>query len=509
MADVINESLSVTPTASETPTIVLDGNSAAVSAGGNGIAGRLELANASGQARATLAAADGSLSLRDAGGVIGAEIAASGNLTLGGPAGDGDLYLKDSAGTTRVELDGQNQLLRLRNASAQEVGLLGPNASLTLGGNGSGGDIVLRDSTGQERARLTAASQRLRLRSSDGGIVADLGPNGNLVLGGAGGSDGDILLKDAAGTTRLEFDAQNQLLRIRNAANQEVGRLGDNANLRLGGNGSDGDVVLSDSQGAIRLELDADNQFLRIRNAGGLEVGRLGQNANLVLGGNDSDGDVDLYDGNGRRRILLNGDGNSISLYDAAGNQVFSLGGDSNLRLGGHGTDGDILLYPSGVNDIFSTADATIHLDANAGDITLRNADCAEEFEVQPDVCAEPGTVMALADDGRLRPSDRPHQRSVVGVVSGAGGYRPGIVLDRQPGERQQRRPIALVGKAWVKVTDEGGAIAVGDLLTSSATAGHAMRASDPLRAFGAVLGKALAAHRHGSGLIPMVIVLQ
>jgi hypothetical protein len=35
------------------------------------------------------------------------------------------------------------------------------------------------------------------------------------------------------------------------------------------------------------------------------------------------------------------------------------------------------------------------------------------------------------------------------------------------------------------------------------------MRAADPARAFGAVIGKAMAAHPHGEGLIPMVIALQ
>jgi len=149
-----------------------------------------------------------------------------------------------------------------------------------------------------------------------------------------------------------------------------------------------------------------------------------------------------------------------------------------------------------------------IHLDGQAGDITLRNADCAEEFELMPQVVAEPGTVMALGEDGKLRPSCRDHETGVVGVVSGAGAYQPGIVLDKQPGGGH-RRPIALVGKAYVKVTDEAGPIRIGDLLTTSSTEGHAMRATDPMRGFGAVIGQAIAAHASGRGLIPMVIALQ
>ena len=70
-------------------------------------------------------------------------------------------------------------------------------------------------------------------------------------------------------------------------------------------------------------------------------------------------------------------------------------------------------------------------------------------------------------------------------------------------------RPIALVGRAWCKVDASHGAIGVGDLLTSSPTAGHAMIANDAKRAFGAVIGKALAPHAEGLGLVPILIALQ
>jgi hypothetical protein len=52
-------------------------------------------------------------------------------------------------------------------------------------------------------------------------------------------------------------------------------------------------------------------------------------------------------------------------------------------------------------------------------------------------------------------------------------------------------------------------AIAVGDLLTTSATPGHAMKAIDPLKAFGSVIGKALCPLNAGQGMIPILIALQ
>jgi hypothetical protein len=142
------------------------------------------------------------------------------------------------------------------------------------------------------------------------------------------------------------------------------------------------------------------------------------------------------------------------------------------------------------------------------GDIRLPNADCAEEFATAETTCTEPGTVMVLGVDGALVESCSPYDRRAAGVVSGAGGLRPAIVLDRRP-PHENRTPIALVGKAFCKVDATYAAIEVGDLLTTSATPGHAMKAADPTKAFGAVIGKALRPLASGKGLIPILIALQ
>jgi hypothetical protein len=46
-------------------------------------------------------------------------------------------------------------------------------------------------------------------------------------------------------------------------------------------------------------------------------------------------------------------------------------------------------------------------------------------------------------------------------------------------------------------------------MLTTSVVPGHAMKAVDRLRAFGAVIGKALRPLNAGQGLIPILIALQ
>ena len=142
------------------------------------------------------------------------------------------------------------------------------------------------------------------------------------------------------------------------------------------------------------------------------------------------------------------------------------------------------------------------------GDIRLVNADCAEDFDVAIDGTAEPGTVVVCDADGALRPSMSPYDKKVVGIVSGAGGYKPAIVLDRQE-SLQHRAPVALMGKVFCNVDAAEHAIEVGDLLTTSSSPGHAMKATDPSRAFGAVIGKALRPLASGRGKIPVLVALQ
>ena len=144
--------------------------------------------------------------------------------------------------------------------------------------------------------------------------------------------------------------------------------------------------------------------------------------------------------------------------------------------------------------------------DVTAFDVKLTGGDIAEEFGTA--VGAEPGTVMVIGEGGSLTQSSLGYDRMVAGVISGAGDLKPGVVLDRRPGETG-RSPLAMVGKVYCKVDATYGPIAIGDLLTTSPTPGHAMKAADQSRAFGCVIGKALRRLESGSGLIPILVALQ
>jgi hypothetical protein len=278
---------------------------------------------------------------------------------------------------------------------------------------------------------------------------------GNILAGGDG-SDGDLVLRNGTGQNRIRLDA-------------------DGANGWFGGNGEEGNVVLFAASGDNETTSQA---TIQLDGGGG----------NIFVGGNGSDGDLVLRNGTGQNRIRLDADG-------------------ANGWFGGNGEEGNVVLFAaSGDNE--TTSQATIHLNGGTGDIILQNADCAEDFEVETLETAEPGTVMVIGDGSRLRVSNQAYDRCVAGIVAGAGKYRPGIILGRKKGE-PNCLPIALMGRVYCKVDADQGAIKVGDLLTTSSTPGYAMKASDPRRAFGSVIGKALDCLDAGQGLIPVLVTLQ
>jgi len=145
------------------------------------------------------------------------------------------------------------------------------------------------------------------------------------------------------------------------------------------------------------------------------------------------------------------------------------------------------------------------------GHLEFAGADCAEEFRLSSHATpstTEPGTVMVIDRSGGVRLSERPYDRCVAGVIAGAGDYRPGVVLGREP-DSTDVVALALIGRVYCKVDASFGAIEVGDLLTTSPTPGHAMKATDAVRAFGCVLGKALQPLASGRGLVPVLVALQ
>ena len=187
--------------------------------------------------------------------------------------------------------------------------------------------------------------------------------------------------------------------------------------------------------------------------------------------------------------------------------QGFGVAGTCEQGIGVFGSGGTLAAQFEGKVTISGGLEVTGDIETHDVVLTV-GGDCAEDFDVVPDVTVEPGTVMVINEFGALQESCQAYDKRVAGVISGAGDYKPGILLDKQR-SRENRMPVALLGKVYCKVDAQWAPIQVGDLLTTSPTPGHAMRASDPTQAFGSVIGKALSPIPRGQGLIAILVALQ
>jgi hypothetical protein len=293
-------------------------------------------------------------------------------------------------------------------------------------------------------------------------------------------------------------------------------------------------------------------EALRIPATGGLEVrggirsfGGLGLQA---FNPDDPTADVHLSWSNDVPRIRIGGDGpgarNGLDIQTVSGRSLMRIHNDGMLEVGGgirsfggllqafnpDDPTADVHLSwsndvpririggdgPGARNglDIQTVSDRSlmrIHNDGSIevpGDVRLTGADCAENFDVGEAQPLEPGMVMVIGDEEKLSQCTGAYDKRVAGVISGAGGYKPGMILGNNQSQNE-RLPVALTGKVYCKVDAGYAPIAVGDLLTTSPSPGHARKASDPRKAFGAVLGKALRPFTEGRGLIPILIALQ
>jgi hypothetical protein len=81
------------------------------------------------------------------------------------------------------------------------------------------------------------------------------------------------------------------------------------------------------------------------------------------------------------------------------------------------------------------------------------------------------------------------------------------IMKSEEHEETDGDHPVALTGRVWCWCdADANGPIQPGDRLTTSATAGHAMKATDRDRCDGAVIGKAMTELKEGKGLVLMLV---
>jgi hypothetical protein len=125
-------------------------------------------------------------------------------------------------------------------------------------------------------------------------------------------------------------------------------------------------------------------------------------------------------------------------------------------------------------------------------------SDIAELIKVNG--AAEAGDVLVVDPDHdeMAKPCSKPYDASIIGVISES----PSLLVSGGL-EEKDAKPLALCGRVKVKVSVENGPIRRGDLLATSSTPGHAMKATKP----GFIIGKAMQNFDGSSGKTGMITV--
>ena len=237
-------------------------------------------------------------------------------------------------------------------------------------------------------------------------------------------------------------------------------------------------------------------------NLGNVGVGTRQPRSRLHLQGDGIDND-------GSNSVLRLSNGAQTLLLD--GNEIDALADGLFLN---HNTDQRVVLATGGGRVGIGTAQPAAKLEVVGTTRTsvleiTGGSDLAEPFEISGAV--RPGMLVAIDPEnpGRLILSSSAYDRTVAGIVSGANGIHTGLTLSQDRTVADGSYPVALTGRVYCWADASSTPIEPGDLLTSSDVPGYAMKAANPHRAYGAIVGKALTRLAEGRGLALVLVSLQ
>ncbi len=249
-----------------------------------------------------------------------------------------------------------------------------------------------------------------------------------------------------------------------------------------------GNVGIGTTTPDAKLEIDGDN------NPSGLKVS-WGSDYSLLYGEFKHAGSggliINANAGGGWADMSFQTDGTTRMFIERAGNVGIGTVGNPPERLT---VRGNILVQ-------------SVSTGASVAEIG-EGLDYAEGFNVTEETDIEAGTVLVIDSDnpGKLTVSRSAYDSKVAGIVAGAKGLGSGVRL----GIGQFDYDVALAGRVYCNVDATEQTVQAGDLLTTSATPGYAMKATDYDRARGAILGKAMQKLEQGKkGQILVLVTLQ
>ena len=434
------------------------------------------------------------------------------NQVLGSATDSGSLMIQNGAmAQPSITLDGPaSQISTFGGDGLEQIRLWGPSwAELIMNdsvGNNttvflsaqpdSGGLMQLRDASGATRLQLngqsTGTGGELSLFDDDGTETVE-------ILGAQSATEGaNMYLRNAAGTNTIQLDADSgdaALMSLRNTA-------GSNRIVLDGDSSGAGLVTLYQNDGSSGISLDGDAGV----NLGGLiTVNDSVSSPRVTLDGESvgTGGEVSVADDNGTETVEIVGaedatTGGQVAIRNAAGVNMITMDGE----FGAAGDDARV--------------DVTGRVVCKVLQIT-GGADLSEGFDTIGETI-QPGMVACLDPhgSGKLVLSRSAYDPKVVGIVAGAGGIKPGMLMsqkkekENEPSIVDGELPVALIGRVKCYVDATMAAVNPGDMLTTSDTPGYAMKVMDQDRARDAKIGKAMTSLKKGEkGLVLVLVNLQ
>ena len=382
----------------------------------------------------------------------------------------------------------------------------------------------------QPRMRLTSSAYSFRAEDADkvAGISVSTTPQPNALLPldnngkfpssvlSAGGASGDFLKKNAPDTSRGTVAAP--MLLVSNQGD------GDGINGRNTGGKGRGVVGRSDNNdGVVGWSGASDKSGVFGHSDDGWGVtGRSDKNYGVQGLSTNNDG---VYG-----ESLSNNKSGVYGHHSDSGNGIFG-GSQNGVGVKGVSAHSDGVVCESYSNDAnhaalrASNKGAGPAILAEGRTVTkvleiTGGSDLSEQFDVMmnrtdgveasSEQC-QPGMVVSIDQEnpGKLVVSRKAYDRKVAGIISGAGGIQPGMLMSQSGSMASGKYPVALTGRVYCLADASNDPIQAGDLLTTSDMPGYAMKVTDFTKAQGAILGKAMTSLEQGQGLVLVLVTLQ
>lgn len=250
-----------------------------------------------------------------------------------------------------------------------------------------------------------------------------------------------------------------------------------------------GNILTATGDGMVGIGIGDPTQKLNIRNGNILLETGTTDKVLIEASGGSSAGEITLYASNGNKTMEVKGSdatnkAGEILMYDPTTNlKTLEIDGD-------WGSSGKSRIV---VDELQITG----------------GADFAEYFNMVGEIVPEVGSVLSVSGNGsaNLEISNKPYDSNVVGVLSGANGVNPGIMLKQKDNDiANGDYPVAITGRVYVKAEAYKNEIKPGDLLTSSDKAGFAMKATKKKKYAGAIIGKALTGLQNEEGFVLVLL---